>query len=275
MKKVHIFAGALLLGMFGPAHAKYCCDPWGFVGFAAFVQAGTGVVSTLTSSTMKIVNEVEAQLRPTIANGFGQAYLELSKQTAHRRVFMEGRMSVDSAAAIQRDSAYAAINAVPAAQQSLTVASAALAAEQAAVVRSKTQAADLAFSQNFQAAARSSQAGVLARHARYCSAVDIDRMKCDGLAASSLQNADLSIGTIQNPGEGQHETLADQERDAARTFVDNVVLPWPYAPTPAGDTGTAQAQAYEALLLADQAAISLAAHSLNSQIEYRSRRHQP
>lgn len=88
-----------------------------------------------------------------------------------------------------------------------------------------------------------------------------------------MQNADLMFNTIVSPGEGQYETLSDEERNAANAFVRQVINPVATARQPARSSTPAD-RALEARLLADQAALSVAAHSFNAAIAHRTRRHQ-
>ncbi|MDH0342165.1 hypothetical protein [Chromobacterium haemolyticum] len=256
------------------AQAYICCDPWGWVGYAAFVQAGTMVVSSITSAATSIVEVIEGRLSITLNNGFGKYGAELSKQSAHQKVFKQGAVAVGGQLYMQERSAEAAVNAVTPAQQALTVTNAMMLSEQSTVVRQKVSVADRDFMANFYATNPVDSSVIIARHKPYCSAVDVDMGRCEPLASPTMQNADLNVNTILNPGEGQYETLADEERDAAKAFVLNVVNPLPEVRLSASQNQSPQAKTVDALLLADQAALSVAAHSFNSQIALRTRRHQ-
>jgi len=85
-----IIAFVLSLGTMYKATAAICCDPWGFVGYAAFVQAGTGVVSSITASVTSLVNVIELQLSPSWSNGFAKQMGEMQKQTAATKIFKQG-----------------------------------------------------------------------------------------------------------------------------------------------------------------------------------------
>lgn len=256
------------------AQAGKCCDPWGGVGFAAFVQAGTVVVTSLTAATASIVAVIEAQIELTLGNGFGKYFAELSKQSATHKVFKQGSLTVGSQLYMQERSGEAAENAITPAQQSLTITNAMMLSEQSSIVRQKVSKADMDFMSNFYSTKAVDPSVVIERHKPYCSALDQELGRCDTLASPTMQNADININTILNPGEGQYETLADEERDAAQAFVRNIVNPIPEVRLSSPQNNSTQAKTVDALLLADQAALSVAAHSFNAQIAHRTRRRQ-
>jgi hypothetical protein len=160
------------------------------------------------------------------------------------------------------------------AQQNLTVANAMILSEQRDVVRQKVAAADQAFVAEVYSTRAQDSSTVITRHQRYCSNSDKDRGRCDSIASSTMQNADLTVNTIFTPGDGQYATLSDEERDAANAFVRNVVNPIPLQRLPAASVKSEQAKAADADMLVDQAALSVAAHSFNAAIAHRTRRRQ-
>lgn len=256
------------------AQAYMCCDPWGWVGYAAFVQAGTMVVSSITSAASSIVEVIEGRISRTLDSGFGKYEAELSRQTAVHKVFKQGEVAVGSQLYMQERAGEAAEKAVTPAQQSLTITNAMMLSEQSSIVRQKISQADADFMANFYSTKAVDPSIVIDRHKPYCSAQDQELGRCDSLASPTMQNADLNVNTLLNPGGGQYETLADEERDAAQAFVRNVVNPIPEVRLSSQQNQSAQAKTVDALLLADQAALSVAAHSFNSQIAHRTRRRQ-
>lgn len=258
------------------ANAFYCCDPWGAVGYAAFVQAGESVITSVTESATNIINSIagDGKIFTTWNNGMGKWYTEIEKQTAAQKVFSEGDITVNSQFYLQERASEAAEHAVTPAQQSQTIINAMLLAEQSSIVRQKISKNDMDFMADFYAIKATDPTIVIERHKPYCSATDQKRGRCDTIAPSTMQNADIDINTIFNPGDGQYETLSDEERDAALAFVRNVVHPVPEVRLSAQQNGSAQAKEVDSNLLADQAALSVAADSFNSLIANRTRRHQ-
>ncbi len=256
------------------ARAWTCCDPWGWVGYAAFIQAGSAMVVSITTAVSTLVNVIELQIEPSWGNGFGKQMAELQKQTASQKVFRQGAVAVQSQFYMQERAGEAAERAVMPAQQSLTVTNALLMAEQGSIVRQKIAKADMEFVAGIYSAKSLNPVEVAERHKIYCSAFDQARGRCDTVAAPTMQNADLTVNTVLNPGDGQYETLADEERDAAVAFVRNVVSPVAEARLSAQQYNSEQAKALDAALLSDQAALSVAAHSFNAMIAHRTRRHQ-
>jgi len=269
-----IIAFILSLGPMYKAAAQMCCDPWGGVGYAAFVQAGTVVVTSITTSVTTLVNVIELQLSPSWSNGFAKQMGEMQKQTAANKIYKQGELAVQSQLHMQETAAEAAERAVTPAQQNVTLSSALMLSEQRNVVREKVAAADQAFAAEVYSATVKDSGTVIARHEPYCSSSDKARGRCEALASSTMQNADLTVNTIFAPGDGQYETLTDEERNAANAFVRNVVNPVPLQHLPAALAKSEQAKAVDAELLADQAALSVAAHSFNAAIAHRTRRHQ-
>mgnify|MGYP000135482225 CR=1 FL=1 len=256
------------------AWALVCCDPWGFVGHTAFIQAGTAVMSTITASVASIVNVMQLQMEPSWGNGFGKQMSELQKQTATQRVFRQGTVAVQSQLYMQELAGDAAERSVVPAQQSVTVTNAALMAEQSNVVRDKITRADQAFVAGIYGTRPADSSIVIERHKPYCSAADQARGRCETLASPTMQNADLTINTIFNPGDGQYETLTDEEHDAANAFVRNVANPIPGARLSSDQNKSEQVKAVDAELLADQAALSVVGHTFNAAIAHRTRRRQ-
>lgn len=264
---------ALTLVPMYQARAWTCCDPWGWVGYAAFLQAGTAMVTAVTGAATAVVAAGQL-LYTSFDNDFGKLYAEKSKQTAVQRTFKQGSTAVDSQFYMQERAGEAAERAVVPAQQAVTITSAALLSEQSGIVRQKIAKMDGDFSKNFYKLKPVDQSVVIERHKPYCSGTDLDLGRCDTLASPTMQNADLSVTTFLNPGEGQYETLSDEERDAALAFVANAVNPIPATRLSELQGKSEQAKAVDAALLADQAALSVAAHSFNAAIAHRTRRHQ-
>lgn len=259
-----------------PCQAGCCmwCEIWGPGAVLSFSMSATAVITSLTAATTAVVGWLELRTTPSWAAGFGKVTAEKQRQTASLRVFGEGKTAVQSQLVMQEQGSIAAEQGVPPANLTTSVTNGALLSEQGAIVRQKIAANDAAFMADFYAKKSSDPGVVIERHKPYCSQGDVDRGRCDKAVSPTMQNADLSVNTIINPGEGQYETMADDERDAGIAFVKNVVNPVPVSRFGAAQAGSAQAKAYEAALLTDQAALSMAAHSFNAIIGNRTRRHQ-
>ncbi len=241
---------------------------------AALSLAATGVISTITATTTTLVNWFELRIVPTWASGFGKLMAEKQRQTASLRLLKQGNIAVRSQIYMQEQAAVAIEQRTPPANLTSTVTNSAMLAEQTSLVRAKLAANDAAVMADFYTTKSVDPAIVIERHKPYCSQADVDRARCETAASPTMQNADLAINSILNPGEGQYETLADEERNAGIAFVKNVVNPVPVGHSAMASPATAQGKAYEATLLADQAALSLAAHSFDAAIANRTRRHQ-
>lgn len=262
----------LLLAPTAKAWAWVCCDPWGAVGMAAFVTAGQSVVTSVTTSTTTLVMRLQT-IYTTLDSNFARATGEQAKQGASQKLFRQGTVAAGAQFYTASRAAEAAENAVPPSGLAVTVTNSLLLSEQRNVVRQKIAAADAAFASSLYASKATDASIVMARHKPYCSGADVSAGRCDSAASPTMQNADLTINTILTPGEGQYETLSDEERDAAVAFVQQVVNPIP-AVRAAQKNMTPQEKALDARMLADQAALSLAAHSLNAAIAHRTRKHQ-
>lgn len=259
-----------------PCKAGCCkwCEIWSPDMIAALSMAAAKNIAAITMNVSAMVTWFEVRIVPTWAAGFGKVMAEKQRQTASLRVFKEGNAAVASQLYMQEQTAAAAERAVLPANLTTTVTNGAMLGEQTSIVRQKVAANNAAFMADFYAKNSADPGVVIERHKPYCSQVDVERARCDKAVSPTMQNADLMVNTVLNPGEGQYETLADEERNAARAFVKNVVNPVPVGRFSAAQTGSAQSKAYEAALLADQAALSLAAHSFSAIIGNRTRRHQ-
>lgn len=236
---------------------------------AALSMAAMNVMGSITLKAATLVEWVEVRLVPGWDAGVAKAVAEKQKQTASIRVFKDGAAAVGSQLYMQEQAAAAAERAIPPANLTTTITNGVMLSEQTSIVRSKIAVNDAAFMAEFYSKKSADPGVVIERHKPYCAQMDVNRGRCDKAVSPTMQNADLMVNTILNPGDGQYETLADDERDAGIAFVKNVINP-----VPTNRFSAAQAKAYESALLADQAALSLAAHSFNAIIANRTRRHQ-
>lgn len=249
------------------------CEIWSPEAIQAFSKAAANVISKISSMASTVISWVEARIIPTWANGVARLAAEEQKQTAMFRTFHQGDAAVKSQLYMQEQAGAAAERAVPPASLTTTVTSGALMSEQWQIVRSKIAKNDAAFMDSFYTQISQDPTTIVQRHKPYCTNAEVANGICDKAASPTMENADLMVNTVLNPGEGQYETLADEERDASLAFVKNIVNPVPVY-RQKSTKETPQDQAYDAALLADQAALSIAAHSFNVLIANRTRRHQ-
>ncbi len=236
--------------------------------------AATKNIGSITKNTGTLIDWLEVRLVPGWERGFAKTMAEEAKQTASYKTFNQGSAAVAGQLQMQAAAGEAAERAVQPASLTTTITNSVMLAEQTSIVRSKATAYDAFFMAGFFSKTAVDYGIVIERHKPYCSQQDANRGRCVAAASPTMQNADLTLNTILNPGEGQYETLADDERNAGLAFVKNVVHPVPVIPLPKPHAGSEQAKAYEAALLAEQAALSLVAHSFNKMIARRTRRHQ-
>lgn len=242
------------------ANAYQCCDPWGAVGFAAFVQAGAAMVGGVEAAAVEISQYLEVSLSQSINNGFSRWADELNKGAAQQRLIAQGRVQSDAQLYLEGKRVAAAEAFQEASMLDEAVTNGLMLSEQQMRNRDQRRAEGLALSEYLRPSAGAVETAQ-ARHGAYCDERGVAIGLCPGLAPSTLQNADISVGTILNPGDGQYDSLSDEELAAGRAFVRNVIAPNQF---PALKSDAPQAQAHEAMLLADQAALSLAANSLNT-----------
>ncbi len=270
------FITLLLISVSVPfARAWACCDPWGWVAHGAFIQAGQQIVSSITNATNQISGLLEKALYRPLEIGFGKLYQELTKQSALQRSFKQGVIASRAQLNMQQLIHRAAQRATLPAELSRSVTDAALLAEQDAVVVQQIGRNNAGFSQSFYSTKPFDPATMMIeQHRAYCSGDEQASGRCDSLVPLALQNADLTLNTIVNPGAAEYQTLSEDEYRAALTFVRNVVHPSTEALLIKAQSKSAQAQNNALIQLADQAALSFAAHSLHALIAQHTRRHQ-
>jgi len=249
------------------------CEIWSPEMIQALSQAAAKVIGNISSTANTMISWMEIRLTPTWANGISRLMAEKQKQTAYFRTFKQGDAAVKGQLYLQEQAGAAAERAIAPSGLTTTVTSAALMSEQGQIVRSKIVANDAAFMSTFYSKNATDINIVIERHKPYCTEAEVTKGICDKAASPTMENADLMVNTVLNPGEGQYETMADEERDASLVFVKNVVNPLPVNRQVVSKV-TDQDKTYDAALLADQAALSIAAHSFNVMIANRTRRHQ-
>lgn len=264
-----IAAAALALGMavlpVYRASAAYCCDPWGFVGYSAFVQAGASMVSDFTSWASEIVEVLASDIYPDWWSGVNGQQAVMTQQLAAQQALFEGKHAVDASLLAQERAGSAAEDSIPASSQAETMASV-QAVGRAVVVSAQQTAAenrtlqDAAYGAHYQ-----DQLALIQRHAPYCSDRDASAGRCQAVA-TVMQDRDIRFDRMLEPGEGR-KTFNEAEIEAARAFVKNVTFEMasklPEVESPQGKALRGHEMAYDALM-------SLASNSLNGMIARRS-----
>lgn len=251
------------------------CEIWSPDMISALNRAAEKNISSVGDGVATIVQMIELRIMPTWVSGAGRWMEELTRAVAARRTLSEGGLAVDADLALQQAAGDAAADSVLPAEMMTTFTNSALLREQMAVERGKVASNTTSILSTARPAALEDPAAVvIRRHQPYCTPLDVERGFCTQPATDGMRNADLIAGIAFDPGEGQYDTYADAERDAALAFARNVVSPISGAPLPRALEGSPQAKLHEAMALADDAALSLAAHSFAALIAHRTRRHQ-
>ncbi|MFM0265559.1 hypothetical protein [Paraburkholderia sediminicola] len=254
-----------------PRAVAYCCEYWGAPVAAIFMQEGAAEVAAITSGLGSTVEQIQ-NLSNSFSKGVGQYGAEIGRQSAEQRTFAQGSVAAQTQIYMQERAGEAAERGDLPAGASETVANTALIADQAPSLNAKLTANDAAFMASYFTSSNTTVQAVINRHAPYCSTDDVNLGRCSAAASSSLQNADINVNTLLNPGGGQYDTYSDEERDAALAFVQNTVHPVAEHRMAGNVDSTQQGRLLDSQVLSDQAALSLAAHSLDALIANRTRR---
>ncbi|WP_099470640.1 hypothetical protein [Stenotrophomonas maltophilia] len=241
------------------AGAYTCCDPWGAVGSAAFVTAGTSVVSALTAATSEVSLVIQTGVSYSWNSGVGQLVQELSKRGASTKLYNDGAIAAKTQLYMHDKAGKAQENAVEAAAFDETITS-------AMMVRDQDETISKALRDYGRIHAES-----LVSDAHTTAEVAFQERRSRWSAGPvGMEYADIDATSLLTPESSM--TYSDEGRQAALDYVQNL----------AGsnglyrnvDTSTPQGRAADALTLADQAALSTAAFALNSLMADRTRRGQ-
>lgn len=273
---------AIVMGLFGGfllaggltytmnAKAYTCCDPWGIPGATAFINAGNMVIGSITSATSTLANVIETSLLETISNGFGKAYAESSKQTAARKTLQEGMVKAQTQLYLEERRADALADIPKKEDLDQTVVNTYFLSEQGPI--ELVNRLDLGLAASDRTLYGTFQSGPYARytrHERWCSPEARARDYCDDLAEVGLGDADGKFETVIGKETGL--TLSDARREAAVDFALTIVGSDLRAQM---TTNTPQAQEADALVLAEQAAMSVVTSVFLDMTAERTRRNQ-
>lgn len=269
MRPRWIAATALALGIAAlpvyRASAAYCCDPWGFVGYSAFVQAGASMVSDFTSWASDIVEVLAGDIYPDWWSGVNGHQAVMTQQLAAQQALFEGKQAVDANLQAQERAGSAAEESIPASSQAETMAS--VQAVGRAVVGSvrQTAAENRTLLDATHGAFYQDQLALIQRHVPYCSDRDASAGRCQAVAAA-MQDRDIRFDRMLEPGRGERPLMRPRSRPpepSSRTLR----LRWPPSfPIPVARKER-PCGPHE---LADDAVMSLASNSLNGMIARRS-----
>ncbi|HDR9132021.1 MULTISPECIES: hypothetical protein [Burkholderia cepacia complex] len=254
-----------------PRAIAECCDHWGAPVAAIFIQQGAAVVVAVTASVGTVVEQA-VLLSDTFSKGVAQYGAETGRQSAEQRTIAQGTVAAHTQLYMQERAGEAMERGDLPAVASETVANTALIADQAPSLSAKVTSYDAAFMDAYFAPGNTTPMAVINRHVPYCSSDDVALGRCSQAASQQLQNADVNVNTLLNPGSGQYDTYSDEERDAALAFVQNVVHPVAEHRLAGNPDATDQGRVLDSQVLSDQATLSLAAHSFDSLIANRTRR---
>ena len=270
---VGVFGGIALAGGLTytmSAGAVTCCDPWGVPGANAFIAAGNTVIGTITESVTTLTNVLETTVLDSIDNGFGKAYAEASKQTASRKTLQEGMVEAQTQMYIEGRRADAMIDLPKKEEFDQTIVNSAFLAEQADIeLRNRLDLGGAVSDRTIYGSYQNPALARFSRHARWCTPLGQKLGLCNAPAELGLDDADAKFLTVVGKENGL--TYSDARREAAVDFAMTVVASDLRAQL---RTDTPQAQQADALTLADQAAMSLAANSFLDMAAERTRRNQ-
>lgn len=261
MKRLFILALVLFSGA---ASARPCCEHWGWTGKGAFLKAGAEEVAAVTRSATQLVASVQQQLT-TLQSGFAGQISQIGVQTSQQKALAQGSIVANNAMQMTALSATASDDHQPTPLQDQTVTSALLMGEMKPILKEKIIKNNKNWLSDFYQVTPVGNSAILDRHEPYCSTEQAASGACKKAASALLQNADVSINTLLEPGGGQDETMSDEEVAASLAFIKNVVHPIPEIPNKALKQANYQ--------LSDQAILALSANSFHAILAHRTRRH--
>lgn len=269
MKKLLVIPVLLVGSLAGiqQAQSKVCCDPWGWVGYAAFMSAGSAVVTAITASATTVVNGL-IMVQQSWSQGFQGWMGEQTTASAQRVQIKEARVTTDATRSMDLIVANAQVQHAPTPMQDQTVTNALVVSESTRAAAKNTASLAKQWGDQFigKRQDETTAYAIVLRHSSYCDAAAV-AAGCKKLAPAALQNADIDIKTIFQPGDGLNPTLSDEERDAAVALIKNITNPI------AATTPATSSDMYDAILMSDKAALSASALSLQSILAHRTRRH--
>lgn len=263
---VVVFTAMGLLVFSASTPSAACCGD-GAVAAAGAQSAGAAVSGAIGSAATAIVQQLQ-QMDMNIGAGFGKLYEEISKQTAAQRTFQQGAIQAQTQLYMEEKRAEA--------QEKFALSPRACfeTASGAASTVAEGQASQTADDLNHLMADRTlntpSTAAAIADIYRthvdkYCSDEDAREGRCTAVSPD-LQNADVRAGLLLGSS-----SLTQDQADAAKALVTNIVDPIPTQDIPTAWENTPQGKAFVAGQYIEQARASVAANSLDHAVAERVR----
>lgn len=243
-----------------------CCGD-GAVAAAGAQAAGASVSTAITTAAQTLLQQLQL-MDNNIANGFGKLYEEINKQTAAERTFEQGAIQAQTQLYMEEKRAEAQEKYTLSPRACFETASGTASTVAAGETREAANDLNrLMAERNLNTPSTAAAIGNIYRtHAdKYCSAQDAQLGRCRA-APVELQNADVRADVLLGTS-----SLTQEQAEAAKALVTNIVNPIPTQNIPANWERTAQGRAFLAGQYIEQARASVAANSLNQAVAARTR----
>lgn len=255
------------VAMFSASTRSAACCGDGAVAAAGAQAAGASVSGAISTAATAIIEQLQL-MDHNIGTGFGKLYEEISKQTAAERTFEQGAIQAQTQLYMEEKRAEAqekyALSPRACFETASGVASTVAAGETRETANDLNR---LMAERNLNTPSTAAAIGSIYRtHAdKYCSAEDASLGRCRA-APRELQNADVRADVLLGSS-----SLTQEQAEAAKALVTNIVNPIPTQNIPADWEKTPQGRAFLAGQYIEQARASVAANSLNQAVAARVR----
>ncbi|MDQ1090600.1 hypothetical protein QE400_000013 [Xanthomonas sacchari] len=267
-----IICSVLVLGtssllIFSASTESTACCGDGAVAAAGAQSAGASVVTAVGSATTSIITQLQL-MDQNVSSGFGRLYEELAKQTAAQRTFEQGAIAAQTQMYMEERRADAtekyALSPRACYETAGGVASTVAAGETREAVNDLNR---LMTERTLNTPSTAAAIGRIYKdHVdKYCSARDAQLGRCSAVAPE-LQNADVRADALLGSS-----SLTQEQSEAAKALVTNIVNPIPTQSIPTKWENTDQGRAFVAGQFLEQARTSVAANSLNQAVAARTR----
>ena len=253
--------------MFSASTTSAACCGYGAIAAAGATTAGAGVVAAVGTAASSIITQLRL-MQQDMGAGFGKLYEELSKQTAAQRTFEQGAIQAQTQLYMEERRAEAqeqfALSPRACYETATGVASTVASGE----VRETANDLNRLMAERTLATPSTAAAigNIYRTHtSKYCSAADAKLGRCSA-APAEMQNADVRADILLGSS-----GLTQEQAEAAKALVTNIVNPIPTQNIPADWEKTPQGRAFLAGQYMEQARGSVAANSLNQAVAARVR----
>lgn len=261
-----VFAAMAVMMLSASTQSAACCGD-GAIAAAGAAEAGGAVAGAVGTAASSIITQLRL-IDQDIGAGFGKLYEELAKQTAAQRTFEQGAIQAQTQLYMEDKRAEAqekfALSPRACFETASGVASTVAAGESRETANDLNRLmAERTLNTPSTAAAISD---IYRTHAsKYCSAADAKLGRCSA-APADLQNADVRADMLLGSS-----GLTQEQAEAAKALVTNIVNPIPTQNIPVEWEKTPQGKAFLAGQYLQQARASVAANSLNHAVAARVR----